>query len=396
MIVAPEAPYPPHGGGALRTASMFEYLARRFRLDCILFREPGLPDPREALPEGWVRRADVLELPAHSRSLAARVARNAWRALRGAPPLNDRFSGFEGHLETLLRGRAYRLAVVEHFWCAPYYEQLADVSRYVALDLHNVESELYRSATDDANVLARALFRRFHQACLAIERRWLPRFPLLLTASRDDAARLRARLPGLCVEAVPNTIPAVAKPESAPGRSIVFSGNLEYHPNAAAVRYFHSRVWPLLKRREPGLVWRIVGKNAGALPREVAAGDGVEVVGPAPDAISELARSQVAVVPVLSGSGTRVKILEAWAAGVAVVSTSKGAEGLPARPGEHLLLADSPGAFAADVLRLLDSEEERRRLAAAGRALYEREFTWEAAWSRLDRILARAGIAEQK
>jgi glycosyltransferase involved in cell wall biosynthesis len=92
------------------------------------------------------------------------------------------------------------------------------------------------------------------------------------------------------------------------------------------------------------------------------------------------------VVPLLAGSGTRVKILEAWAAGRPVVSTSLGAEGLPVRDGEHLLLADNPEDFAAAVSRLLASPQLRERVGRAGRQLYERQFTWPQAWERLAAI----------
>ncbi|SPE33440.1 Glycosyl transferase, group 1 (fragment) [Candidatus Sulfopaludibacter sp. SbA3] len=102
------------------------------------------------------------------------------------------------------------------------------------------------------------------------------------------------------------------------------------------------------------------------------------------DAVGELARAQVAVVPLLAGSGTRLKILEAWAAGTAVVSTTVGAEGLRARHGEHLLLADGPSAFADAVTRLLACKEHRDRLGMAGRLLMEKEFTWEIGWKNLE------------
>ncbi len=102
------------------------------------------------------------------------------------------------------------------------------------------------------------------------------------------------------------------------------------------------------------------------------------------DAIRELARAKVAVVPVLAGSGTRLKILEAWAAGVPVVSTTLGAEGLGARDGENLLLADGGPAFAEAVSRLLACSDLRERVGAAGRLLLEKEFTWETAWKKLD------------
>jgi glycosyltransferase involved in cell wall biosynthesis len=94
------------------------------------------------------------------------------------------------------------------------------------------------------------------------------------------------------------------------------------------------------------------------------------------------------VAPLLAGSGTRLKIIEAWAAGRAVVSTPLGAEGLPARDGEHLLLAETAEAFTAAVSRLLDSPEERLRLGIAGRELYERALTSERGWQ----ILATIGV----
>jgi glycosyltransferase involved in cell wall biosynthesis len=120
---------------------------------------------------------------------------------------------------------------------------------------------------------------------------------------------------------------------------------------------------------------------------EVAGDPRIELAGPVVDAVAALAAARVAVVPLRAGSGTRVKILEAWAAATPVVSTTIGAEGLEAADGADLLLADPPEAFAAAVSALLDSADLRRRVGAAGRALYERRFTWETAWAALSSIL---------
>jgi glycosyltransferase involved in cell wall biosynthesis len=106
-------------------------------------------------------------------------------------------------------------------------------------------------------------------------------------------------------------------------------------------------------------------------------------VGPVEDAVAEIARSRIAIVPLLTGSGTRLKILEAWAAGLPVVSTTIGAEGLPARHEETILLADGAPAFADAVTRLLTCTDLRQALGSAGRLLLEKEFTWETAWRRL-------------
>jgi glycosyltransferase involved in cell wall biosynthesis len=112
----------------------------------------------------------------------------------------------------------------------------------------------------------------------------------------------------------------------------------------------------------------------------------IELTGFVEDAVASIAAARVAVVPVLAGSGTRVKILEAWAAGTAVVSTTLGAEGLGCSDGEHLLLADDPGSFAGAVTQLLESGAAREKIGAAGRKLFEDRFTWPAAWRSLDAV----------
>jgi glycosyltransferase involved in cell wall biosynthesis len=116
----------------------------------------------------------------------------------------------------------------------------------------------------------------------------------------------------------------------------------------------------------------------------VAGDKRVEFTGAVEDALPELARAEVAVVPLVAGSGTRLKILEAWAAALPVVSTTLGAEGLPVCDGCNICLADSPRAFAESVSWLLGCTEERLALGQAGRSLLEKEFNWEAAWRNLD------------
>jgi len=110
----------------------------------------------------------------------------------------------------------------------------------------------------------------------------------------------------------------------------------------------------------------------------------IEVSGAVLNAVEELAGAKVVVIPLLAGSGTRFKLIEAWAAGRAVVSTRVGAEGLPARHGENLLLADDAHSFAEAVWLLLTDPDLRRQLGQAGRRLFETEFTWDRAWTKLD------------
>ena len=356
LFLTPEEPTAGSGGGGLRSASLLAYLERKYAVQTMTF-----------------------SLRPHSRSAPARIWRNTFRLARGIPPLFDRFSGYEVQLAAALHGR-YALGVVEHFWCASYAGLLRKHCDQLVLDLHNIESQLARTHAGAARWPASWASARFAEAYERLEREWLPRYDLLLTASEDD----RRRISHPAVRVFPNALPEIAPPKGIELDAIVFSGNLEYHPNVEAVRWFRSSIWPRVREQAAGVEWRLVGSNPAAIASLTAGDPRIKVVGPVADAIPQLAAAKVCVAPLLSGSGTRFKILEAWAAGRAVVSTTLGAEGLGARDGEHLLLADDPTAFAEAVLRLWDDPGLRARLGDAGRRLYEDRFTWPAAWRRLD------------
>jgi glycosyltransferase involved in cell wall biosynthesis len=384
VFLAPEAPYPIAGGGQLRAASLLEYLGLHYDVDVIVFRQPGAPDPASLFPSRLVRRVTVLDLPPNGRSFAARALRNAGRVVRRIPPLVDRFAGFSAQIDRALSGTRYDLGVIDHFWCAPYLEQLAPVCARTVLDLHNVESVLHGRCATAEGLATAAAHRVFQHGSQELERLWLPRFSLVLATSQADVERARAIAPQAIFAVYPNALPSTPRPAAGDQEAIVFSGNMEYHPNVTAVRFFRLEIWPRLREQWPNLVWRLVGKNAAAVRRFTTGDPRIEVTGPVVDAVCELARSRVAVVPLLTGSGTRLKILEAWAAGLPVVSTTIGAEGLPVRDGENALLADGAEAFAGAVTRLLTCTELRRQIGGAGRLLLEKEFTWETAWNKLD------------
>lgn len=300
--------------------------------------------------------------------------------LRGVPPLIDRFAGFEEQLAPALEEQHYKIAMIEHFWCAPYAAAIRPHCDVLVLDLHNVESELAATHARAAGGVEAILHRRFARAYRKLEREWIPKFDIVLTASDDD--RLRIGNPNAVV--YPNALPVIEAPVVAEENCVVFSGNLEYHPNIEAVRWFASRIWPRLRKDNDGLIWKLVGRNAAAIEDFVKDDPRIRLAGPVEDAVAAIAAARVAVVPLLSGSGTRFKILEAWAAKRAVVSTRIGAEGLGAVDGTHLSLADDPGGFTAAVQNLLDDGLRARALGDAGRALYLDRYTWPAAWKLLE------------
>jgi polysaccharide biosynthesis protein PslH len=387
LFLAAEAPYPMIGGGPIRAGSVLEYLAARFSVHAIFFREPGAPHPGSAIPPGRVDRADVIDLPFHSRHPVARVLRNVSRLARNRPPLMDRFAGFEVPVERYVSGQRYEAAFIEHFWCAPYVDHVRSTAQRVILDVYNVESAWHSSMASSGSGLLPWSHRRFARAAQELERYWLPKFDCILATSCNDAQLMRTIAADANVTVYPNALPLIVPPPRADRPEIIFSGNLEYAPNIAAVRFFHRNVWPALQSRWPELKWKILSKNPGSIRNLSADDPSIEITGFVPDAVAVIAQARVAIVPLFAGSGTRIKILEAWAAGTPVVSTTLGAEGLECRDREHLVLADDAESFTAAVSELLALPVNRERIGAAGRRLYEERYTWPTAWKVLDGVL---------
>ncbi len=348
LVIAPEAPYPMHGGGPLRTVSLIEYLRRDCDVDLVVFEETG-PIP---VPADQFRRILRLQLPFHSKTFTARVARNALRLVRRVPPLVDRFTGFSQELGEWLTGHHYDIAVVEHFWAAPYVHLLRKHARRVVIDLHNIDS-----------VLLAQIAPLFTSVATAWERRLLPMFDSILVPSMEDARRV-----GLPAVIYPNAVPPRETPPRGVDFAIAMSANFNFPPNAEGLEWLRNEVWPLVHQRFPTLELRLIGKG----------------IRPVDDAVAELARARLAVVPIRSGSGTRLKILEAWQAGIPVVSTSLGAEGLGARHEQHLLIADDSRAFQDAVARVLEDTALADHLGHQGKCFLEDTYTWPRVWQRLD------------
>lgn len=396
-MLSPEPPYPLHGGGAFRTASLLHYLATISKPDLILLSESGQPS---LLPEGIVASQRVVGLPVHRKDKLSRYLRNARRAFEAVPPLVDRLARLESAIRPLLGSRRWDLGVIEHFWCAPYVDLLSRHCNNLVLDLHNVESVLHERCSLFTSGLVKAGHERFAAACRRMEEELLPRFALVLATSEADAALVRAIAPGARVAVFPNTYPETplfSRPvQTSPTDSpkIVFSGNFEYHPNIDAVDYLLTELWPSVLRQHPALRLRLVGRGDAFIRDRVAAcpSMNIELTGPVESALHELAAADIVIAPLRIGSGTRLKIIEAWAAATPVVATRLAAEGLAAVDRENILFAETPAEFASAIGELLASPILQAHLGAAGRAAFEARYTWQAAWRILDDVFVDAQL----
>jgi len=173
-----------------------------------------------------------------------------------------------------------------------------------------------------------------------------------------------------------------------PGR-LIYPGSVTYSANLEAVQYFVSDILPRIRAASPDVCLRVTGKT-NEIDLSGLASPSVTFTGQVADIRREVASSMVCVVPLKSGGGTRLKILEALALGTPVVSTVKGAEGLAVTDGQDILIADNAPAFAANVIRVLNEPSLRQRLASNGRQLVSQLYSWDRIGQGFDDILREA------
>jgi glycosyltransferase involved in cell wall biosynthesis len=227
-------------------------------------------------------------------------------------------------------------------------------------------------------------FRNFEQRC------WRRVDGCVMTSERE-ARVVRTVAPNTPTAAVPNGVDVEyfrPRPEPVEPRTLVFNGTLDYRPNLDGASFLVEQILPRVRSRYPDVRVVLVGRGSQA-DLDGFRAPGVEVTGEVPDVRPYLARAAVVTVPIRTGSGTRLKVVEGLAMGKAMVSTTLGCEGVDVRDGKHLLIADDADAFAAAVMRLFEDAEHGQALGRAGRIKMEREYSWEYAGELLESLYTR-------
>jgi sugar transferase (PEP-CTERM/EpsH1 system associated) len=380
-FVTPRVPFPIDSGGRIRSFHLLRAAVHKHEVTLI----SAVETPADA------RAAEALRarLPGLELWLARVPRRNSLprRLVRAGRNLVDplpypwagyRHPRFIANVRAALAARAFDLLHCENIQVAHSVEDAETPPR--VLNLHNVESVLLaRAAAQAPSALRQRLMAWQAAKARRAEAHTLPRFDAGVVCSEVDAAEAQRIAPGLSLSVVPNGVdvewfaPRVVVPEAS---LLVFTGAMDWLPNVDGVRFFTREVLPLLRRRVPRARLLVVGRGlTSALARELADA-GVETTGAVEDVRPFLASAALVVVPLRIGGGTRLKILEAWAMGRPVLSTTIGAEGLPAYDGETLAIADDPEALAARAAALLADAGAGARLGARGRAMAESRFDW--------------------
>jgi glycosyltransferase involved in cell wall biosynthesis len=263
---------------------------------------------------------------------------------------------------------------------------------------HNVETTIWQRHTQHSSSLLRKAFYQMQARKMeAYERKICRMAKHVVAVSEIDALRMKRMFGIETVTSVPTGVDVeyYAPRGDAPQMSdIVFCGSMDWLPNVDAVLYFLSEVLPLIRDRLPGTTFTIAGRSPDAKILNAVKGlKGVVVTGKVRDMRPYLWGSKISVVPIRIGGGTRLKIYECMAAGVPVVSTKVGAEGLQYTDGKDIVLADAPGELADACVRLLSDDEARRAISHNALKRAQREFSWEVVSREFEAILEKYRIS---
>lgn len=378
-------PFPPRGGNLQRSFNLIHQASKSYEITLVALNFLGDP-PQQLrsyadelkkycedvliweLPHPWrgarwwaeLSWSPLFRYPLSCRALFSRENLSRWKEI------------LREHPGALLHFDSIDLAL---------FASAANGFRKV-LNHHNCESAMAcRRARGASNPLKRTYLRMDADRLAKLEGSVCGNFDVNLAVSEQDVRLLRINAPAARIHVVENGVdthyfkPTTTEQEH---HSLVFTGSMDWYPNVSGLRFFVREAWPLIKSKFPQARLYLAGKNP---PREIMrwpkADSSIVVVANPDDVRPWMARSAVCVCPILEGGGTRLKILDAMAMAKPVVSTAIGCEGLRAKHGENILVADTPQEFAEKVSQLLENEGFRRQLGCAGRELVEREYSWE-------------------
>lgn len=270
----------------------------------------------------------------------------------------------------------------------------------VVVNCHNAEHLILRRYLQcESNILRKSYAWLESKKLEKFEQEFCSRANVLVVCSEYDGMVMQGLCAGATIAVVPNAVDIgrYSPSAGADGETILYTGGMDWFPNRDAVEFFATKILPEVRELSPKAKFVVAGRpGPDEFHRWLSGIPHTEFHGPVADMSSELARAAVCVVPLRIGSGTRLKILEAGAAGKPIVSTRVGAEGLKFEDGAEICIADQPTEFVNAVNMLLNDPERRGAMGSAARRKVERCYTYDAVRQSLAEALVRAAMIREE
>lgn len=377
LYLAHRIPYPPNKGDKIRSFRQLEHLAKHHRVWCACFVDR--PDDFRYVEKLREYCEDVIAI--RLRRIPA-MCRGVLGLIRGITVTESFYRSRE--MLRALHGwiASTRFDVVVAFSSSMASFALDVPAKRRVLDFCDLDSGKWQDYAGSR----KGLLRRFYYAeGVRLARRevqWLDSFDATMVITEHEAEPLLNATGADRLHVIRNGVTLDQKTEGASYRDITahvvgFIGVMDYTPNVDAVVWFVKHCWPGVRAVVPDAVFRIVGRSPVAAVRRLEREEGVYVVGEVPDVSTELDQFAVSVAPLKIARGLQNKVLEAMAAGRAVVLSSGAAEGIAAQDRTHFFISDRPERFVGDVVSLLGDPSERARLGHAARRFVETHHRWD-------------------
>jgi polysaccharide biosynthesis protein PslH len=377
LYLSPWFPYPLDTGFRVRVYHMLRVMAHQHRITLLTLDPQGWAPAQIEPVRPLCEHVEIVHADPFNRS---RVQK-ATRFLSFGPIVATPFAEMSARVRQLHQQQPFDVVIASSVMMAAYALDMPNVTRI--LEEHNSNTRWMYDRYQTQTVITQKLrcWASWRKSA-AYEARLFKHFDLITMVSEQDAALTRELVHNQQLVAVsPNGVDATA---FTPGLvepqpdTLIFGGALRYEANFEAMQYFLKEAYPLIKQRRSKVTLRITGSTEQAHLDALALDNSVTLTGVVTDVRQEVARAWVSIAPILSGGGTRLKILESMALGTPVVATSKGAEGIEAFDGQHLLIANNARAFAECVVGLLANRTQREQLAQQARQLVVERYDWKA------------------
>lgn len=393
-------PYPLDAGPKVRAYYVLRQLARKHKVTLVSFVRPT--DTPAALAHLQTYCDAVHTVP----MVRSRLKDLAWlgKSLVTAQPflvVRDWVPAMARLLTHLgLEHQGFDAIHADQLWMAPYAlwagRQARGESPQLTLDQHNAVYLIpQRMAQAEANPVKRTIMHLEARKLAGYERTICRQFDHVMWVTAEDYQAV-SELGSTSTVPLPKTgvLPICVDPAAEPpiqrqpqARRVTFIGGLHYPPNAQGIIWFAQQVFPQVLQAVPDAILTVIGKQPPALLTRLGLpAQNLALPGFVADVRPYLAESAVFVVPLHAGGGMRVKILDAWRWGVPIVSTTVGAEGIHCQPGQNILLADTPAAFAQATIRLLQQPDVGAQMASAGRQWVTDQYNWHTQYQLWDQI----------
>lgn len=372
LTISPYLPYPLNQGGKIRVFNTIKYLSRRHKVTLACLSDKKVDDygPLSEYCEEIIciekKGNPVIDLPVFLFS--------------GRPYNYVRFSSGELRetLKQLARAKSFDLVQIQFTTLWQYADIFKGVP--VVLDAQNIEYEIIRQIKDKCgNPIKKILYSLEEKKLRHKEEEAWKECDLCFAVSDKERDVIASFLDSRDrVVTISNGVDLERfefMPKESTDKRLLFIGGMDYTPNRDSALYFLNDILPLIKTKIPDVRLDIVGRELWKIPGPESY-EGVIFHEDVPDILPYFRRADILLVPLRQGAGTRVKILEAMASGLPVVTTSKGVEGIDVEHGKHLMIADSPSDFSLAVKTIIEDETFRRSLAGNARRLVEEMYSW--------------------